>query len=219
MRSRHDALLDLLHTTGEAVLASHSVAMPGFPFATHLPFAPDARHCPIFLISSLAEHTQNLLKDSRASLLLRKPGASAELARATLVGHVRPLEVNDVLVARYLRYQPEAERFLQLGDFRFFKLEPQRIRIIGGFAQAGWLEGSRLLDTPTLSLTEEAEWIGRFRADFADRCQLLGIDSFGLDIRREDRRERLLFDPGPLLGEAVGPAIGRALTIFLARQD
>ncbi|MBI4740208.1 MAG: hypothetical protein HY777_01340 [Betaproteobacteria bacterium] len=40
----------------------------------------------------MAEHTQNLLKDGRASLLLRRPEPGAKLARATLLGHVRPAD-------------------------------------------------------------------------------------------------------------------------------
>jgi putative heme iron utilization protein len=221
MSSRQDLLLDLLHGTADAVLATHSLALPGFPFATHLPFAPDAGHSPVFLISPLAEHTQNLLKDERASLLLRQPGAGAERGRATLVGHARPFEADELFVARYLRYQPEAGRFLQLGDFRFFRLEPSRVRIIGGFAQAGWLEGARLTSMPTLPIEEEARWFARFHNEFPGQ-KLLGIDPFGLDLRREGtqdapgtQRERLLFDPGPVLGDAVGPAIAR----LLARPD
>lgn len=211
MRSRHELVLDLMHGTGEAVLATQSLTLPGFPFATHLSFAPDAKHCPIFLISGLAEHTQNLLKDDRASLLLRKPGSGAEMARATLLGRVRPFEADELLVARYLRYQPEAERFLQMSDFRFFRMEPLRIRTIGGFAQAGWLDGSRLSTAPTLSLMDEAVWIDRFAHDLPPDHHLLGIDAFGIDLTQGASRTRRQFEPGPVIGEAVGAATARAL--------
>lgn len=211
MLSRQDLILDLLHGATDAVLATHSQTLPGFPFATLLPFATDSGHHPVFLISGLAEHTQNLLKDERASLLLRKPGSGADLARATLVGNVRAIQTDDLLIARYLRYQPEAERFLQLGDFRFFRLKAVRIRTIGGFAQAGWLEGERLASLPSLSLADEAAWITRFAGEFPEGEQLLGVDAFGLDTLRGAQRHRHLFDPGPVVGAAVGPAISRVL--------
>ena len=163
MKSRSENLIDLLHGCSDAALATHSLAVPGFPFVTALPFATDERHRPVFLISGLAEHTQNLAADARASLLVRRLLPAGEMVRATLVGHVRPIDAEPLLVARYLRYQPDAERFLQLGDFRFFRLEPVRARIVGGFAQAGWLAGDRLTDSPALPLNEEAE-LPRFAA-------------------------------------------------------
>jgi putative heme iron utilization protein len=138
MRSRLEILIDLLHGAGDAALATQSLSMPGFPFASAVPFATDERHRPLLLISRLAEHTQNLNADARASLLLSRPLGDGEMARVTLLGQVAPAEASQELVARYLRYHPEAERFLRLGDFAFHRLEPVRIRVIGGFAQAGW---------------------------------------------------------------------------------
>lgn len=211
MPSRLNLLIDLLHAAGEAALATQSTALPGFPFASYLPFVPDEQQRPVFFISRLAEHTQNLLKDDRASLLLRQPGSGPEVVRATLVGHVRPVDADDLLRARYLRYQPEAEQFLDFADFRFFRLEPVRARTIGGFAQAGWLDGGRLTAAPALAPAEEAGWIEQFGSSVAADAALLGIDPFGVDLRRDGRRERLTFRPGPVVGEAVGPALARCL--------
>ena len=53
---------------------SQPSTLPGYPFLSVLPFVPDEQHCPIFLISGLAEHTRNLAADTRASLLLLEPG-------------------------------------------------------------------------------------------------------------------------------------------------
>jgi heme iron utilization protein len=213
MPSRLDTLLDLLHTTDEAALATHSVALPGFPFASSLPFVPDAGHCPVFLISRLAEHTQNLLKDSRASVLLRKPGSGAEIVRATLVGEVEPIESDPLLEARYLRYQPAAERLLQFGDFAFFRLRPQRVRIIGGFAQASWLDGERLSDLPSVSLNDEAAFLQRF-AGTPRHASLLGIDAFGIDVMTAGRRQRRPFSEAPIAADALDPAVAAALSAF-----
>ena len=119
MKSRLAVLIDLLHRCPDGALATHSVAMPGYPFATALPFAIDQQHRPLFLISRLAEHTQNLAVHPRASLLVRIPLAAGEVARATVAGPVAPIDAEPLLVERYLRYQPDAERFLQLGDSVF----------------------------------------------------------------------------------------------------
>jgi hypothetical protein len=204
MKPRLATLIDLLHRCPDGALATHSVAVPGYPFATALPFATDQQHRPLFLISRLAEHTQNLAADPRASLLVRIPLAEGEMARATVVGAVRPVEAETLLVDRYLRYQPEAERFLQLGDFRFFRMEPAQARIIGGFGQAGWLDGERIGVTPRLTLAEERAALDALRVP--EDVVLLGMDSLGLDISRGDERRRLGFGDQPLPAPAAASA-------------
>jgi hypothetical protein len=216
MKSRSENLIDLLHGCSDAALATHSLAVPGFPFVTALPFATDERHRPVFLISGLAEHTQNLVADARASLLVRRLLPAGEMVRATLVGHVRPIDAEPLLVARYLRYQPDAERFLQLGDFRFFRLEPVRARIVGGFAQAGWLAGDRLTDSPALPLNEEAELLDSLRPLLPATARLLGIDRHGVDLHLAGGRHRGAFADAPVDNNAVFAAVQR---IVNALQD
>jgi heme iron utilization protein len=43
---------------------------PGFPFGSVMPYGLDDQGRPIFLVSTLAMHTQNLKADTRASLLV-----------------------------------------------------------------------------------------------------------------------------------------------------
>jgi hypothetical protein len=204
MKPRLATLIDLLHRCPDGALATHSVAMPGYPFATAVPFATDQQHRPLFLFSRLAEHTQNLAADPRASLLVRIPLAEGEMARATLVGPVRPIEAEPLLVERYLRYQPEAERFLQLGDFRFFRMDVAQARIIGGFAQAAWLAGERIGVSPQLTLVEERAALDALRAP--GDVTLLGMDSLGLDIWVGDERRRLGFGDPPLAAPEAASA-------------
>jgi putative heme iron utilization protein len=203
MLPRLQILIDLLHRSADAALASHSVAMPGFPFASALPFATDGQHRPIILISRLSEHTQNLLADARASLLVYRRTGNGEMARATVIGPVTPIEAEPLLVARYLRYQPEAELFLQLGDFRFFRLEPLQARIIGGFAQAAWLAGERLTGEPALSLADEQAALEALAPSVPKGAELLGIDCFGVDLQSRGERRRLAFDAPPRTGDAL----------------
>jgi putative heme iron utilization protein len=203
MKPRLATLIDLLHRCPDGALATHSMAVPGYPFATALPFATDQQHRPVFLISKLAEHTQNLAADPRASLLVRTPLAGGEMARATVVGPVRPIEAEPLLVERYLRYQPEAERFLEFGDFRFFRMEPAQARIIGGFAQASWLAGERLTAVPGPDLAEERRLLDDLATATPAGTELLGVDGFGLDLHAGGERRRLPFDAPPLSGNAL----------------
>ncbi|OIQ92200.1 hypothetical protein GALL_258770 [mine drainage metagenome] len=211
MPSRLETLIDLLHAPGDASLATHSVAMPGYPFATAVPFATDEHHRPILLLSRLAEHTQNILADKRASFLVARPLGNGEMARVSPVGHVVPIERPPLLVKRYLRFHPEAERFLQLGDFSFYRFEPVRIRVVGGFAQAGWLDGNKLLEAPCISLDDEERLLKDAASSLPEGLTLLGVDSFGADYVVADVRRRAQFVSGPVLAEVAGKALSKVL--------
>jgi hypothetical protein len=215
MKSRRDILVDLLHGCADGALATHGLVVPGFPFATALPFAVDERQRPVFLISRLAEHTQNLAADPRASLLVRRLLPEGEMVRATLVGNVAAIDAEPLLVARYLRYQPDGERFLQLGDFRFFRLEPLQTRVIGGFGQAGWLPGGQLVDGPVLALADEAELVASLQSMLPVGTRCLGVDCHGIDLAVAGARRRADFPGAPLAGAAIPAA---AQTIVDGRQ-
>lgn len=211
MVPRLKILIDLLHTPGDIALATHSLAVPGYPFATAIAFATDEHHRPLMLISRLAEHTKNLIADSRSSLLVTRELGEGEISRGTLIGNIVEVGPSPLLVARYLRFHPEAERFLQLGDFLFYRIDPVRIRVVGGFAQAGWLDGKQLLDAPHISLEEEVRLIEEVRHKLPKGIVLLGVDAYGVDYRTDALRKRLEFKAGPVLADAANAALARAL--------
>lgn len=211
MPSRLETLIELLHTSSEAALATHSVAAPGYPFASAVAFATDEYHRPVLLISRLAEHTQNLAADARASLMVARSLGAGEIARASLIGAVRPLEADAALVRRYLRFHPAAARFLQFGDFRFHRFEPQRIRVIGGFAQAGWLDGRQLLAAPHLPLADELALLDAAAAKLPAGVSVLGLDAYGADLMVNGARRRQTFPAGPLDAAAAWQALAQSL--------
>src|SRR6202021_3313411 len=51
-------------------LSTLSRKQPGYPFGSIMPYGLDDQGRPIFLISKMAMHTQNLKADTRASLLV-----------------------------------------------------------------------------------------------------------------------------------------------------
>ncbi|HEV2125035.1 MAG TPA: hypothetical protein VGW38_19985 [Chloroflexota bacterium] len=73
------------------------------------------------------------------------PEAANPLAhgRATLIGRVHPLAPEDVEAARrrYFARHPEAELYLQLPDFGFYRLEAEGVRYVGGFGRMSWISG------------------------------------------------------------------------------
>ncbi len=211
MASRLNILINLLHTQSDVALATHSTSLPGFPFATEVSFVTDERHCPVLLISRMAEHTYNLMADSRACISVARTIGAGEIARAALVGKIAEFEPPPLLLARYRRFRPEAERFLQFGDFRFYRIEPQRIRVVGGFAQAGWLEGKQLIEAPRISPEDEARLIEEMQPLLQPGVELLGLDAFGADYRGDHLRQRAVFKSGPVLAETVPAALKQAM--------
>ncbi|GIZ51485.1 HugZ family pyridoxamine 5'-phosphate oxidase [Noviherbaspirillum aridicola] len=194
MKPEFDSVLHLLHGAASGTLATHSLQLPGYPFASALPFVPDEAHRPVFLVSGLAEHTKNLLADRRASFLVTGNGESLLAGpRITLLGDALRTDASPELQARYLRYQPDAEQYLSLGDFAFFVLQPKRVRAIAGFAQMGWLEEADWHDATVLTLADEAGLIQDLLGDLPPRVRLLGLDCYGIDFERQGKRERQRF--------------------------
>ncbi|BAL25935.1 HugZ family protein [Azoarcus sp. KH32C] len=186
------AAIRLLHEAAFVTVATHSTQFPGYPYATALPCVVDDAHCPLFCISALAEHTKNLLADGRASLsVVGRESSNVQAAeRMTLLGEAERFDPAPELVARYLRYQPEAEQYLQL-DFMFFRFAPRRVRYIGGLGRMGWLEAEAWAALPTLSAGDEGDLLRQLSSPAGVR--VLGVDFFGVDYVIEGMRARKVF--------------------------
>ncbi len=128
-----------------ATLSTLSRKHEGFPFGSLMPYALAQDGRPIFLISNMAMHTQNLRADSRASLFLGPQDAGSDplgAARATLVGHAAPSREEDLEDMRhlYLERHPQSRYWVDFSDFSFFQLTPIDVYYVGGFGAMGWVD-------------------------------------------------------------------------------
>ena len=92
-----------MHSGRIGSLSTLSRKQPGFPFGSLMPYALDGEGRPLFLISTMAMHTQNLLADPRASLFVTEPGASGDplgSSRVTLIGSVSRIPESDLATSR-----------------------------------------------------------------------------------------------------------------------
>lgn len=192
-------VLNLLHSAQTSTLATLSRQMPGYPYATVLPHVLDEQHRPILLISALAEHTKNLLADTKVSLSVAESGIAnvQDGQRLTLVGDAERFEPSQELIARYLRYVPAAEEYLML-DFMFFRIVPKRLRYIGGVGKMGWIEADVLDAASSLSLVEESLLLAESEATAPRNVTLLGFDPYGIDYLADGFRDRTRLDEGNL---------------------
>jgi heme oxygenase (biliverdin-IX-beta and delta-forming) len=137
----------LLSLGSVGTLSTLSRKHTGFPFGSLMPYALDASGRPIFLISSMAMHTQNLQADPRCSLFLTQAAADGDplgAARATLIGQAEPVAEDDLASVReiYLARHENSRYWVDFPDFKFFRLEPVDIYYVGGFGVMGWVEAA-----------------------------------------------------------------------------
>ncbi len=204
-----------------------------WPYASLVLVACDHDATPVLMISALAEHTRNIAKDPRVSLLIEATQGyddPLEGPRLTVLGRA---ETTDLARhrTRFLARHPAAARYADFGDFACYKVAIERAHLVAGFGRIDWIDGSVLLfdATGAASLAEvEPSILEHMNRDHAEAISLYasallgleagawvrtGIDPEGCDLRRGARVARVAFDaPISESGEA------RSALVDLARR-
>jgi putative heme iron utilization protein len=197
----------------------------GAPLASRVATATDLDGTPIILVSALSAHTAALLADSRCSLLVGEPGKGDPLAHpritlsCTAVRLERGTPEQARIERRYLNRQPKAKLYAGFPDFSFFRLEPRKASLNGGFGKAYLLDRADLVveGAATEELAEREQGaIDHMNADHLDAVAvyarqfakasgdgwiITGFDSEGIDIASGDEAQRVFF-PEPLASAA-----------------
>jgi heme iron utilization protein len=134
----------LVHLERTGSLSTLSRKQTGWPFGSVMPYAPDNGDRPIFLISTMAMHTQNLLGDQRASLLVTPSLVSGDplgAARVTLMGLTTKIPKEEAVQVRerYLARHANASYWVDFNDFAFFRMSIADVYFVGGFGSMGWV--------------------------------------------------------------------------------
>src|SRR5271167_4936792 len=103
-------------------LSTLSRKQPGFSFGSVMPYGVDERGRPVFLISTMAMHTQNLQADPRASLLVTRAETDGDplgASRVTLLGKVLGVGEPELAAVRklYLASYPSSKYWVDYEDF------------------------------------------------------------------------------------------------------
>ena len=153
----------------------------------------------------MAEHTQNAIRDPRASLLVTEPvpdGADPLASgRVTLLGVLstggrrRPCR----RAGPVPRGQPAAAYYIDFGDFTFYRLEVESIRYVGGYGRMSWVDAARYAAAEPDPLADAAAGIidpherrprrgaglvlsPPRRATRHDRGRDVGVDRYGFEM-------------------------------------
>jgi hypothetical protein len=219
-------------------LSTLSRKQPGFPFGSVMPYGLNGHGSPIFLISTMAMHTQNLQADPRASLLVTQPDASGDplgASRVTLVGHVLRVPESEIAEARklYLECYANSKYWVDFEDFSFYRMDVIDVYYVGGFGVMGWVPAVEYVRAKPDPLADAAaEIIRHMNADHADVLILLArilagvesqeavmtaVDRLGFHVRLKTqegiRGARIAF-----LREVNSPEETRAVLVEMARQ-
>jgi hypothetical protein len=168
-------------------LSTLSRKQPGFPFGSVMPYGLDEHGRSIFLISTMAMHTQNLQADPRASLLVTQPDATGDplgAARVTLVGNVLPIPEPQVVEARklYLARYDKSRYWVDFEDFSFYRMDVVDVYYVGGFGVMGWVSASEYGRAQPNPLADAAaDIIRHMNADHGDALILLARAFAGMD--------------------------------------
>jgi putative heme iron utilization protein len=201
-----NAARSLLLQESFGVLSTVSMDLPGYPFGSVTPYCTDRMCRPIIYISHIAQHTKNIVADSRVSLTVVERGDSDDVqaqGRVTCVGDARQIgRGEEDLRERYFRYFPSARQYERTHGFEFFRLELLRVRFIGGFGQIFWVEPDAFMTANPFSPAEETRIIQHMNQDHADALsryvggetvEMTGIDAEGFDVLRAGKKTRIPF--------------------------
>jgi putative heme iron utilization protein len=209
----------------------------GWPQSTRIALATDVDGTPLLLVSDLSAHTQALKADGRCALLLGEPGKGDPLAhpRITLMGRAVQVQADDPAHARvrrrYLARLPKASLYVDFGDFSFWRIEPERASLNGGFGKAFELHAQDVLSPcPDLAAFDRLDLSAceHMNQDHAPAVQamaqaltkgaggdweLVTLDAHGGECRGADGLVRLEFDQPVHTAQALQSAL-----VALARQ-
>ena len=205
----------LIRSVPRAALATVAADRGGEPYASLVSVAVDHDASPILLLSDLAEHTRNLRRDPRVSLLFDGTGGERRtdpLAgdRVTVQGRIEPSD-EPRHRARYVARHPSAAGYAGFKDFNVYRVRVERAHLVGGFGRIHWIDGAEVLGAVADALAaREADIVGHMNDDHPDAVRLYatrllglpgddgwvmtGVDPEGADLRAGGRTARLEFD-------------------------
>jgi hypothetical protein len=144
-----------------------------------MPYGLDNHANPVFLISTMAMHTQNVQADPRSSLLVTQPDTTGDplgASRVTLLGNILPVPMPEVAEARklYLVRHANSKYWVDFDDFSLYRMDVVDVYYVGGFGVMGWVSASEYYSAQPDPLAETAtEIIQHMNTDHGDALVLL----------------------------------------------
>jgi putative heme iron utilization protein len=152
-----------------------------------MPYGLDDHANPVFLISSMAMHTQNVQSDPRSSLLVTQAdtiGDPLGASRVTLLGNILPVPESELPAARklYLARHANSKYWVDFDDFSFYQMNVVDVYYVGGFGVMGWVSASEYYSGQPDPLADTAtDIIQHMNSDHGDALVLLARAFTGIE--------------------------------------
>lgn len=189
-----------------------SLRADGAPYASLVTVATAADNAPLLLLSRLARHTENILRDPRVSLLIDERSAGDPLsgARVSIAGRIA-LTDDASAARRFLARHPTASGYATFADFGFWQIDVESVHLVAGFGRIVELKRDQILtateDAADLLAAEESavahmnddhrEAIGLYATRLfgaeTGEWKIIGIDPEGCDLMAGEAVRRLDF--------------------------
>ena len=203
-----------------------------------MPYGLDDQGSPLFLISTMAMHTQNLQADPRASLFVTEPRASGDplgSSRVTLIGSVSRIPEPELAVARtvYLTRYPDSKYWVDFDDFFFYRMDVLDVYYVGGFGVMGWVAALDYSQAQSDPLVEHRNDITqhmnadhkealillarRFSGIEAQEAEMTSIDRLGFHLRLKTQ-DGVMGTRIGFLWEVSDPAQAREVFVEMVQQ-
>jgi len=208
----YDPKLEARRLLRSARVGTLATSDKGHPFASLVTPAclPDGSLA--ILVSKLSEHTRHLAADPRCSVMVAGVPETANpqtTPRVTLIGTAEASD-DPALRTRFLALHPYASLYADFGDFSFWRITPQALRLVGGFGRAFRLKPSEVAPDPDAMaavLAAEAGIIEHCNRDHAGALEVIAgsagewrmvaVDVDGFDLAWGETVVRITW-PGPV---------------------
>lgn len=212
--NEHVEMFKLLTHEGDGVLSTISLDVPGYPFGSVTPYCLDSDFIPNILISSIAQHTKNIIANPKVSLFINETNNQTNkqsFSRLTYVGEAQKVTDDEDIKKRYISYFPAASAYFETHNFSFYRINPVRLRFIGGFGKIYWIEKESLTLKNIFPVTDELKIVEHMNKDHmhnlkaymhfylghenreGDVLRMIGLDQFGVDLSLNEVKHRIDF--------------------------
>lgn len=228
----------LVYRTSIGTLSTMSEKHPGSPFGSLMPYGLDDSGRPLFLISTMAMHTHNLVNDPKASLFVSQTdsgGDPLDASRVTLMGEVTKVPEDETPAVRelYLSRYKNASYWVDYDDFSFYRMEITDIYFVGGFGAMGWVTAQEYTAARVDPLADSAPgiivhmnedhgeslvlMIKKFLDMKAEHASMTSVDRLGFQVRFKHEGEFYSRRIG-FLKEASTPEEVRQVIVEMVKQ-
>lgn len=199
----------LLKENNSGVLSTISLDVEGYPFGSVTPYCLSDQLEPIILISTIAQHTKNIIANSKVSLTVfnNETEDVQSQGRVTYLGDA-VLTESEADKEKYSLHFPKSKKYFEFHDFKLYKIQFKKIRFIGGFGSIHWVNAEDYFNENSLTSVKERilthmnndhhdsiiHYCKKYKNIETDKASIIDIDEEGIDILANENVYRISFE-------------------------